>query len=220
MSPSAIVAAAQRRGLNALALTDHNSALNCPPFYNLCKKAGLACLTGIEVTTQEEAHVLALFDDIDTTMAFYEIIHQALMPIPNNPEKFGDQVYVNEEEEIEGIEDILLIGATSLTIDDVMQLTVEHNGLFIPAHVDRTAFSIPSQLGFLPPAPYSAVEVTRYYPLAEDPLKLRDKYFVLTSSDAHYLEHVGRAQNEWELPDFSVATLRQFFSNPLNATHC
>ena len=71
----------------------------------------------------------------------------------------------------------------------------------IPAHIDRPAYSIPSQLGFLPPLAYDALEsVTLPTPVPLYPGAPR----IIRNSDAHYPEDVAKRNNEFEMdaPDW------------------
>ena len=61
MSPQRIVETALERGLDAIAVTDHNSTLQCPEILALGEERGLMVFAGAEVTTREEAHCVALF---------------------------------------------------------------------------------------------------------------------------------------------------------------
>jgi PHP family Zn ribbon phosphoesterase len=160
-SPSAIAATARRRGLDLIALTDHNSALNAPAFAECCRREGIAAVYGLEATCAEEAHCLCLFADAETARAFGELVYSRLVPVANEPERWGDQLWVNADDEIEGEAEYLLISATDIPLDELGQLVHARGGLFIPAHVDRAAFSLMSQLGFVPPGDYDALETYR-----------------------------------------------------------
>jgi hypothetical protein len=197
LSPRLLVELAAARGVKVLALTDHNSSLNCPAFAKLCPRHGIIPLFGMEATTQEEIHALCLFTGLEASLAWGEYVYSVLMPFPNNPEKTGDQVYVDEEDNIEGEVEYFLPNATDLSIDDIGPKVAEYGGIVIPAHADRPAFSMVSQLGVLVPGPWAAVECMQIPPLARfgDPRSgLLDTlgYPLTTSSDAHYPEDVAR----------------------------
>ena len=208
MAPDAIVQHAQAAGLNGLAITDHNSALNAPAFAEVCAAAGMHCLLGMEITTQEEVHVLCLCERLEDIMAVHDVIDAHLPDVPYDPERFGDQVYVNAANEIEGMVDNYLISAVDLGLDDVGALIHRHHGLFVPAHVNRDSFSMTSQLGFVPPASYDAVEVTGRYDQAKDDCQLQQRFAVVVGSDAHYLHQIGTVHNEMELNAWSIESIR------------
>jgi len=169
-----------------VALTDHNSALNCPAFEGACRREGIACCYGLELTTREEVHVLALFGEVSTALTMGRFIAEHFPPVRNDPKRFGDQVVVDEEDYVVEEVDFFLLSASFLSIEEIVDKTLELGGLSIPAHIDRTAFSLGSQLGFVPDLPFTAVESTRL-PATPDPGELA----VIADSDAHYLSDIG-----------------------------
>ncbi|MCL2293317.1 MAG: PHP domain-containing protein [Spirochaetes bacterium] len=203
MSPSAIASELKKKGIDAAAITDHNSALNCPAFADACKKDGVWGLFGMEVTSCEEAHLLCLFETPEAALDFGEFIYKNLPNIPNNPETFGDQVYVDSEENILGEVEKFLGNATLLSIDEIRAEVFSRGALFIPAHIDKPVFSITSQLGFLPDDNYSAIEVFNPASCSD----YESKYAVVTSSDAHFLADVGKKYFTLDIADRSFLSL-------------
>jgi PHP family Zn ribbon phosphoesterase len=219
LSPRRLVDLAAARGLKVLALTDHNSSLNCPAFAKLCLRKGIIPVYGMEATTSEEIHVLCLFTNLDACLAFNDYAYRILLPFPNDPEKTGDQVYVDEEDNILGELEYYLINPLELSVDDIGAKVAEYGGIVIPAHVDRAAFSMFSQLGAVVKGPWAALECTRIPPLilargpaptgssansalstAPDTLALDTLgYPLISSSDAHYPEHVARRPFELDI---------------------
>lgn len=208
MSPSAIVRRARDCGLQAVALADHNSARNTPALRDACRAFGLACLHGMEVTTREEAHVLCYFDRVEAALELDRLVYASQPEVRNDPVRFGDQLVVNAEEEIEGELEKYLHGAADCSVEELTALVHEMGGLVVPSHVDRDAFSLTSQLGFIPDDDFDALEVSRYYDLKNDPLSIRGHYAVLTNSDAHTLAAVGTRFNTFELEAFTLEALR------------
>jgi hypothetical protein len=207
MAPSAIVERAQAVGLNAIALADHNSVKNGAAFWEHCERAGMKGLVGMEVNTQEEVHALCLFDRLEAAMELDALVYAHLPEIRRDPQHFGDQVYVNADNEIEGVIEKYLISAVDIPLSDMMREVHLLGGLFIPAHVDRESYSIVSQLGFIPDEPFDALEVTRRYDRVADPLNFATRYRLITSSDAHRLEDIGTGFTEFDLPEWSVDAL-------------
>jgi PHP family Zn ribbon phosphoesterase len=185
---------AQAKGVKVLALTDHNSSLNCPAFKKVCHKLGILPLYGMEATTQEEVHMLCLFTALEAALEFSEYAYSILTPFVNDPERTGDQVYVDEEDNIEGEVEYYLVNALDIGVDDIGAKVEEFGGLVIPAHVDRPAFSMTSQLGVVVDGPWAALECVRLPPQV-DTLG----YPLTTSSDAHYPEHVARRPFELDI---------------------
>jgi hypothetical protein len=192
LSPRTLLEAGAIRGLKVMAITDHNTSLNCPAFSKLSKHYGIIPIFGMEATTSEEIHILCLFTDLEASLSFGEYAYSILTPFPNNPAKTGDQVYVDEDDNIEGEVEYYLVNPLDISVDAIGAKVNEYGGIVIPAHVDRPAFSMISQLGTVVSGPWTAIECTRIPPaLNGSPLDTLG-FPLTTSSDAHYLEHVGR----------------------------
>lgn len=187
MSPLAIAEVLSQKGVQLAALSDHNSALNCPAFADCCRAKGIAALYGMELQTAEEVHVLALFSRVETALDFGREVYDTLPPIMNDPEKTGDQVYVDADENILGEVEKYLITSSVYGIEQAAARIHALGGLCIPSHADRAAFSLMSQFGEIIDGDWDALEVTRI-PSSENTLG----YPLTTSSDAHYIEHIAR----------------------------
>jgi len=196
LSPRRLLELGAAKGIKLMALTDHNSSLNCPAFAKLSFQYGILPIFGMEATTTEEIHVLCLFTSLEASMAFNEYAYSIITPFLNNPEKTGDQVYVDEDDNIEGIVEYYLVNPIDLSIDNIGAKVQEYGGIVIPAHVDRPAFSMTSQLGTIVGGPWTAIECVRIPPMLNNALLDTLGYPMTTSSDAHYEEHVGRRMFE------------------------
>jgi PHP family Zn ribbon phosphoesterase len=189
MSPARIAESAAAKGIGLVALTDHNSARNCPAFGLACERYGVAPLYGLEITTVEECHILALFDDPDLALQMDRWVINALPRIPLNLDYYSDQPVVNEDNEIIELIGYFLGGAIPYSLQKVCEQTHRLGGLFIPSHINRHAFSVESQLGFLPDGDYDAIEVL---PGSVDTYRRRYPHLpVITASDAHSPEQIG-----------------------------
>ncbi len=206
MSPARIAADAARMGIGLLALTDHNSARNTPAFCEACRRSGIAALYGLEITTAEECHVLALFDNLDAAARMDTWVTAALPHIPLDSDTFGDQPVVDVDEHILDMIDWLLIAAIRHPLARVGEQTHQLGGLFIPSHINRHAFSVESQLGFLPEGRYDAIEV-----LPGTTAAYRRRYPglpVITASDAHHPDQIGTAPFWCNLQGTGIAAVR------------
>ncbi len=194
MTPANIVGMAVIKGLDLIAVTDHNSCKNCPAVLTTADAYGLTALPGMELTTSEEVHVVCLFADLKDALAFDEYVYSRLMPIPNNEKIFGKQQLYNANDEVIGTIPNLLINATDISFDDVFDLTKDYHGIMIPAHIDKTANSLLANLGFIPPdSRFTCVEIkdmTHYHALKKQHPYL-EHCRIISDSDAHYLEHIN-----------------------------
>lgn len=214
MSPKVIVDTALAQGLDVIAITDHNSTLQCPEIQALGKEAGLVVYAGAEVTTREEAHCLALFGSDEARVSFQQYLDTHLPPIPNDPERFGDQIWVNRYDEIEGELPYLLLSALDQSVEKVAAKVHQLDGLFIAAHIERPSFSLISQLGFIDPSlPLDGIEfndLTRYNLLLNQHAYLR-KYVQFSSSDAHYPNQIGQKYSLWQTDITSFENLKKAY---------
>lgn len=58
MSPINIVMQAKKKGLDMIAITDHNTTRQVAVYQKIGNDKGLLVIGGVEITTKEEAHVL------------------------------------------------------------------------------------------------------------------------------------------------------------------
>ncbi len=217
MSPSEIVARAKAAGMDGIALTDHQSARNTPAIAECARRAGLACLFGLEVCTAEEVHTLAIFDTVEQALAMTDWVYAAMPKRVNDPETFGDQPVVTWDDDIVELEWRILAMGCRKTIAETSAQCHALGGLYIAAHIDRSAFSVYSQLGALPEGDiFDAVELSR---TADEAIWLPKAggLAVTRSSDAHNLDDVARVWTEAPLETFSVAALKDVFTRRATA---
>jgi len=210
MSPGNIVGEAKRKGLQVIGICDHNSAENVPAVSKTAAREGITVIGGMEVTSKEEVHILALLGSEESLFALQKIVHESLQGT-NDEKLYGEQVIVNEEEEVIGFSDKLLIGATGITIERLVDLIHGLDGLAIAAHVDREGFGIIGQLGFIPEGlPLDALELAD--PSKRDCVPHGHHFPFITSSDAHKVEDVGRRSTTFLAPALSTTEIRRCLS--------
>ncbi len=213
MSPKGILTSAKNKEIDIIGICDHNSSENSLAIINASKQMNICVLPGMEVTSQEEVHVLALFDDIEDTLKLQEYVYNNL-PGKNDEEAFGMQVIVNEKEEAVGINEKLLIGATMIPLDDVIRVIHAFNGIAIASHIDRDSFSIISQLGFIPEnLELDAMEVSPNITFKEANERYENIYPITCSSDAHYPHDIGKGFTTFLLEDGTVAEIKKALKN-------
>lgn len=188
MTPWNLVGMAKVKGLDVIALTDHNTARNTPQAVAAGREYGVAVIPGVEVTAKEEVHILAYFDELERALAFGDALYAHLPEVQNKPGLFGNQIIVGENDEPCGTLDKLLITATDLTLNEVCALTAQYGGVNVPAHINRGSNSMIGTLGLMPMLPeYPVVEV---YSRLNCPAYAVKGRTVLHSSDAHRLEDI------------------------------
>lgn len=195
MSPRQILCRARAAGVQVIALTDHNASGQVMVGLELADEFGMTVIPGIEVTSREEVHVLALFQQADALADFQKLVDAALSAEANVEAVFGRQLVYDARDEIVDVDDRLRQVGTTLGLE---QLTVEvtaRGGVVIPAHVFRNRHSLVSQLGFIDPdAGFDALEL-QWRQWRREGRRLGDRlegFPLVTGSDAHFLEDVGR----------------------------
>lgn len=208
MSPSKIVERAIEEKLDLIALTDHNSAANCEPFFNLCQQHGIDCFLGIEVTVSEEFHMLALTDTVEKVKQLDQYVKDNQPFVEHDESTTGEQqVIVNEKEEVLGFVKRHLHIPTKISYVKLMEFIKKIDGICIPAHVNRNSFSLKSQLGFIPDEEgFDALETYKRTPF--DPSFYPDNKGIVTNSDAHDLYSIGSAYTEIYTDNPSLLSIR------------
>jgi PHP family Zn ribbon phosphoesterase len=216
MSPSAIIKEAKSKGLNIIGISDHNSTRNALVTKKIAEKNNIFVLCGAEVTTKEEVHCLCFMPDENSLLEFQKFLDSKYVFFQNDPNKFGYQLVVDEDENIIDEVDTLLINAIDYSIEDLQKKVYELNGIFIPAHVDRPRFSLSSQLVFIPDnLKYDALELSKY---AEQTGFLQNfpwfspNRFIM-SSDAHFIPDIGSVYTELEMKSLSFEGVRLALQN-------
>ena len=210
MTPANIAGMAAVKGLDVIAVTDHNSCRNCAPTMKMAEEYGVIALPGMELCTEEEVHVVCLFPDLYTAMDFDGYVYDKMLKIPNKEKIFGEQLLYNDIDDIIGKEPNLLLCNTSIRFDEVFALTDERNGIMIPAHIDKTTNSLIANLGFIPPdSQFTCAEVRDLNKLSGllDTQLYLSRCRIISNSDAHYLEHINEPEHTIDVTGLSAAEI-------------
>lgn len=204
MTPANIAGMAALNGLQIVALTDHNTAANCPPFFHHARRLGLIPVGGMELTTAEDIHAVCLFPDLDGAMAFDAFVSERRCRIQNRTDIFGHQYLMDCEDAVCGEIPELLIPATDISLSEAHAEVFRRGGVLYPAHIDRTSNGMLAILGAFPPEPrFTAYELhdaaradalAAAHPLCTELLRT-------VSSDAHHLWELAEADFSLSLPD-------------------
>lgn len=197
MTPANIVGMAALKGLDVIALTDHNTCRNCAPAMAVAEKHGLLLIPGMELTTMEEVHIVCLFRTIEAALDFDAYVYGRLMKIPNDEKIFGRQEIYGADDRVIGSEPNLLINATDIEFDAAQALVERYGGVMFPAHLDKSTTSLISNLGFIPEGSrFNTAELRDMKNLHR--LRAQHPYLnacrIISNSDAHYLEHINEPE--------------------------
>ena len=192
MTPWNIVGMAKLKGLDVIAVTDHNSALNLPQTMKAAQALTMEVIPGLEVTSREEVHVLAYFLELAQALAFGELIDAHLPEVRNRPALFGHQMIIGNEDAQIDEKEKLLIAATDFGTDALMDKIVEYGGVAVPAHINRGSNGMLGALGMMPMV--SRCPIVEVYRGTACPAAATEGRFVLNASDAHRLGDISEPE--------------------------
>ncbi|HEY3291583.1 MAG TPA: PHP domain-containing protein [Anaerolineae bacterium] len=210
MIPPLIVQEALDRGINLIAITDHNASANVRAVQKAAEGSDLTVLAGMELQTREEVHLLCLFDAIESLEHWQATVDVFMPQLANRPDFYGDQFVVDENGDYLRTETRLLLTSASLSLHEAVEGVRALGGMVIPAHVNRNTFSLLTNLGFVPTdVAFDALEISRHLNPTEATVKFPQLrgYPLIQSGDVHRLdEYLGRNVFHIEAP--TVAELK------------
>ncbi len=202
MTPKRIIQQAKQKGLDIIAISDHNSAENIPAALSASEE--ITVLPAMEITTSEEAHIIALMPDVNSINKLQKIVYSSLPEIEQTKRFYSEQVIVDENDFVKGFSKRLLINATEFSAKDLIGVIHELGGLAVACHIDREVFSILTQLGFIPPElKFDALEIS-FRTSPQDALMEYQQYRHypwIRSSDAHTLSDIGKVYTEFVIKE-------------------
>ena len=202
MTPVTIVGQAALSGLDFVAVADHNAIGHVPLALRAGEEFGVTVVPAVEVQTREDIHLLCLFATYEELEAFF-----CRIPVSerkNRADLFGEQLYFDEDDNVIGHEERMLLDSAAISCDDVRELAFAMGGIAVPAHIDRDANSMLNILGAVP-AEYPVVELSSR--ASEETLaEWSRERLVIVDSDAHILDDIS-ARGEMDLPERSASAL-------------
>lgn len=211
MTPINIVNMAKLKGLDFIAICDHNTCLNVPTALAIASELEIIVIPSLELETAEEVHSLCYFKTFEACLEFSNFVSQNIMRIPINKKIYGEQIIYSEKDEKLGEIDYLLSVATDITIEQASKKVHSLGGIFMPAHFDKSSYSVSSNLGFLPSGiicdgieVFDKENLKKIYKLNKGLEKLPTFY----NSDAHALYLINEKENSIKLKE---KTIEAFF---------
>lgn len=220
ISPKRIVEKACLAGLSLIFITDHNSVENTEAAMKTAGKYNnIRVYPGMEATSREEVHTLALFENLDNAYAMQNQLY-GYLPDSISEKEYNEQVVANEFDEVEGYCKKSLFSAANLSIEEIVNLIHKNNGLAVAAHIDRESFSVISQLGFIPEnLRYDALEVSPSITIEQAKLRYKeysDSHNFIKGSDSHWLGSIGTVFTQFEAKDNSFESFASFIKRKIN----
>ena len=188
MTPANIAGMAAVKGLDVIALTDHNACRNCPAFMAAAEEYGVLAIPGMEITTSEEVHAVCLFPTLEAALNFDRYVYERLMKYPNNSQIFGRQQIYNLQDQAEAEEENLLINSTDISFDHLWDLVSSYGGVMIPASRFVTA---------------EVKDLKNLHRLRKENPYL-ETCKIISNSDAHYLEDIHEPELTIQVSEKSI----------------
>lgn len=202
MTPANIVGLAALNGLDMVAIADHNAIANVQVAVDVGNAYGVTVVPAIELQTAEDIHVLCLFKTVDALQDFYDQI--TFLPLQNNAEIFGNQLIMDEDDNVIATESRMLLVASGISVDELPYLCHKHGGIAIAAHIDREENGMVQILGSVTQG-YGVVEYSYH---ANSLFRSHySQYAYVINSDAHTLADIGKAGASMELQQNTAACL-------------
>ncbi len=199
-TPNNIAGMAYLNGINIMALTDHNTSRNCPAFFAAARRYGVIPVAGMELTTSEDIHAVCLFERLEDALAFNDEVDTRRVRIKNREDIFGEQLLLDENDNVVGREEDLLINATTIALDEAPILAAKYGGICYPAHIDKQANGAIEILGDFPH--YAGFRIAEMHDREKIQTYVETYGLqgmrIMVSSDAHYLHQLREGdENDW-----------------------
>ena len=197
MTPVNIGAMSSAKGLQIIAVADHNAIANVAAAREVGEALDVIVVPAVELQTQEDVHILSTIA-LNFSGTFDEI---SFKDLKNREEIFGEQLIVSSDDEVIGREERLLLAGANLSEPDIKPLVEKHGGVAVPAHVNRDANGIVAILGDVPDY-YTAVELSSDCD-EETAAMYAKKFRLIFDSDSHTLSDIGKTQRYLEINEIS-----------------
>ncbi|MFT9493601.1 PHP domain-containing protein [Anaerosolibacter sp.] len=207
MTPNNIIGMSVLKGLDAIAITDHNTIENCDACMTVGLKHNLIVIPGMELQTKEEVHLLCLFKNLSAAKEFQSKVYEKMSIKENLSELFGKQIIYDDKDQPVGENRRMLISSVNMSLEEAFRDVDLLEGVVIPAHVDKSSYSIIANLGFIPPnLPISIIEISKNgnHGALMEKFHFLQRYKSLRNSDAHYLHDILERESFIEVEEKSI----------------
>lgn len=213
MTPNNIINLCTLLDKKVIAITDHNTCCNVETIKKLGEEKNILVIPGMELECMEEFHCITLFPTVEATKEVEKIIQNAMPKVKNKPTIFGHQWVMNEEDEVIGEIEQMLLVASQISIEELCPLVRSYGGIIYPAHIDRSSYSILSNLGTIPKElGFKTIELSKIAKMDEYMNQYKD-YRIVTGSDAHYLEDLCEGEFFMDLSTYSQKDVFEWLNN-------
>ena len=210
MTPNNIVNMSILKGLDVIAVSDHNSIKNLYPIIEVANDTDLIVIPAMEIESAENVHILSLFPNIESAECVYQKVYDKLPNIKNDKSIFGEQQILDKYDNVVGEESKLLVNSTLIDFEDVVKFVRDAGGIPIPAHIDRNSYSVLSNLGGIPDLEFKFLELSKN---ANKDMYTYLGHNFIRNSDAHYLWDIFEAENTLECHEKTIDAVFDVLNN-------
>jgi PHP family Zn ribbon phosphoesterase len=204
MTPNNIFNMASLKGLDIIAITDHNSTKQLSICNELSQSYDMLFIPGVEITVKEDFDVLCYFKTVEDAIKFDKVLETYNRKNKFDSKVMGNQEIVNIYDEVIEEYRYLLIDPLNLSIKELLEILKDFEHVLIYAHLDKDYRSGINYIDRYPldGAEYRNIENNKNY----------DK--VLKNSDAHQIiDILEKGDNDGMiLDDLSIDSFFKYFN--------
>ena len=212
MTPNNIFNMANLKGLDMIAITDHNSLKQLSVCHELSKSYDMLFIPGVEISVKEGFHVLCYFNKIKDALQFDRELECFIEQANYDTDLYGEQEIVNIHDEVIATYPYHLANQTQLTLKDLKEVLNPFEHLLIYAHIDRPSFS---GIANIDKDPLDGIEFTHH--VTDDFIKDHHltKHQIVYNSDAHQITDILEKSNlnQMELESLTIEAFFKHFKN-------
>lgn len=211
MTPHNIARMAVLKGLQVIAVTDHNSLKQQHVMAEVARQYGLTYLYGVEIQSQEEVHILGYFTSEKDVDAMQRWIEDHQIKVKNRPAYFGEQILYDTNDQIIEEEPVALIFSLNASLESCIKAIHHKGGKAVLAHLYGRKYGLIQQLGFIPEGlRIDGVELCdpREVPFFKNEYPQYAQLPILCNSDAHRLGDIHEARFRLDDPTLRAWGIR------------
>lgn len=137
MTPHNIFNMANIKGLDIIAVTDHNSCMQLKICEEISKSYDMLFIPGIEVTVKEDFDVLCYFKTVDDALQFDQLLEPFKLKETYDIDLFGEQEITNIYDEVIDTYPYLLTHSLDISFNKLQEIINDFEHIMIFAHIDR-----------------------------------------------------------------------------------
>ncbi|MFV0425081.1 MAG: PHP domain-containing protein [Bacilli bacterium] len=214
MTPNNILNMATLTNLNVIAITDHNSTMQCPAFKMLSSSFDMLIIYGCELQV-EGGHLLVYFKKYEEINKFQEYLNSIIKKEKYDIEYYGEQTVMNEYDIETKIYPYYLVNDLDTSLSEILEVLRGYHCIKILAHLDKPTTSLLNIIKQENSDDIDGIELINSENL-EKIVKvcpfLKNKN-VIYNSDAHNIAQINDSDNYFEIDQLSIDNVFEVFKN-------